>query len=83
LNDRFHKCEFDVAKLQNPSVFKSDKCYSTIFLTNTTAKQNMFIFATLLTGKRMLTFFNKNNGCALVTKAKLTQLMTRAQRATA
>jgi hypothetical protein len=43
----------------------------------------MFIFATLLTGKRMLTFFNKNNGCALVTKAKLTQLMTRAQRATA
>lgn len=30
-----------------------------------------------------ITFFNKNNGCALVTKAKLTQLMTRAQRATA
>jgi len=33
--------------------------------------------------KRILTFFNKNNGCALVTKVKLTQLMTRAQIATA
>jgi len=77
------KVEFEVTKLQNQRGFKSDKCYATIFLTNTTAKQNMFIFATLLPGKRFLTFFNKNNSFALMTKVKLTQLMTRAQRATA